>query len=103
MAVQYDRLQKLTKDFQPFRDLWSTASDWLRWHDSWMNDPLSAIDPELLERNVNQAFKSMHKCVKQLKDVSGESLRDLQAPPRGQGPSCCTTGEQQYCRRQPRN
>ncbi|XP_030213444.1 dynein heavy chain 1, axonemal [Gadus morhua] len=68
--TNYDRLQKLTKDFQPFRDLWATTSDWLRWHDSWMNDPLGAIDPELLERNVNQAFKSMHKCVKQLKDVS---------------------------------
>uniref|UniRef100_A0AAR2J4M4 Dynein, axonemal, heavy chain 1 n=1 Tax=Pygocentrus nattereri TaxID=42514 RepID=A0AAR2J4M4_PYGNA len=31
--VQYERLQKLSRDFQPFRDLWTTTSDWLRWHE----------------------------------------------------------------------
>uniref|UniRef100_A0AAR2LEL7 Dynein, axonemal, heavy chain 1 n=1 Tax=Pygocentrus nattereri TaxID=42514 RepID=A0AAR2LEL7_PYGNA len=57
--VQYERLQKLSRDFQPFRDLWTTTSDWLRWHESWMNDPLSTIDPEQLERNVNDAYKTI--------------------------------------------
>uniref|UniRef100_A0A8C7H2S6 Dynein axonemal heavy chain 1 n=1 Tax=Oncorhynchus kisutch TaxID=8019 RepID=A0A8C7H2S6_ONCKI len=56
-------------DFQPFRDLWTTTSDWLRWHESWHNDPLSIIDPEQLERNVTDAFKTMHKCVKMFKDI----------------------------------
>uniref|UniRef100_A0A8C9T0G9 Dynein axonemal heavy chain 1 n=1 Tax=Scleropages formosus TaxID=113540 RepID=A0A8C9T0G9_SCLFO len=69
---QYDRLQKLVRDFQPFHDLWTTTSDWLRWRESWMHDPLSSIDPEQLERSVNEAFKTMHKCVKQFKDVPGE-------------------------------
>uniref|UniRef100_A0A8C7UPX5 Dynein axonemal heavy chain 1 n=1 Tax=Oncorhynchus mykiss TaxID=8022 RepID=A0A8C7UPX5_ONCMY len=57
------------RDFQPFRDLWTTTSDWLRWHESWHNDPLSIIDPEQLERNVTDAFKTMHKCVKMFKDI----------------------------------
>lgn len=61
----------MVKDFQPFYDLWTTASDWLRWADSWMNDPLSAIDAEQLEKNVNESFKTMHKCVKQFKDIPG--------------------------------
>ncbi|XP_054832932.1 dynein axonemal heavy chain 1 [Eublepharis macularius] len=65
----YDKLSKMVKDFQPFYDLWTTASDWLRWSDSWMNDPLSAIDAEQLEKNVNESFKTMHKCVKQFKDI----------------------------------
>uniref|UniRef100_A0A674D5A9 Dynein axonemal heavy chain 1 n=1 Tax=Salmo trutta TaxID=8032 RepID=A0A674D5A9_SALTR len=68
-VTNYDRLQKLIRDFQPFRDLWTTTSDWLRWHDSWHNDPLSIIDPEQLERNVTDAFKTMHKCVKMFKDI----------------------------------
>ncbi|XP_042561677.1 dynein axonemal heavy chain 1-like [Clupea harengus] len=68
-VTNYDRLQKLNRDFQPFRDLWTATSDWLRWHESWMTDPLSIIDPEQLERNVNDAFKTMHKCVKQFKDI----------------------------------
>uniref|UniRef100_A0A8C4HI64 Dynein, axonemal, heavy chain 1 n=1 Tax=Dicentrarchus labrax TaxID=13489 RepID=A0A8C4HI64_DICLA len=68
-VLQYDRLQKLVKDFQPFKDLWTTTSDWLRWHESWLNDTLSSIDPEQLERNVTDAHKTMHKCIKQFKDI----------------------------------
>uniref|UniRef100_A0A452IS51 Uncharacterized protein n=1 Tax=Gopherus agassizii TaxID=38772 RepID=A0A452IS51_9SAUR len=59
----------MVKEFQPYWDLWTTASDWIRWSESWMNDPLSAIDAEQLEKNVNESFKTMHKCVKQFKDV----------------------------------
>lgn len=62
----------MVKEFQPYLDLWTTASDWLRWSESWMNDPLSAIDAEQLEKNVIESFKTMHKCVKQFKDIPGE-------------------------------
>ncbi|XP_026529026.1 dynein heavy chain 1, axonemal [Notechis scutatus] len=68
-VTNYDKLSRMVKDFQPFYDLWTTASDWLRWADSWMNDPLSAIDAEQLEKNVNESFKTMHKCVKHFKDI----------------------------------
>lgn len=61
----------MVKEFQPYLDLWTTASDWLRWSESWMNDPLSAIDAEQLEKNVIESFKTMHKCVKQFKDIPG--------------------------------
>ncbi|KAH0630033.1 hypothetical protein JD844_012597 [Phrynosoma platyrhinos] len=68
-VTNYDKLNRMVKDFQPFYDLWTTASDWLRWAESWMNDPLSAIDAEQLEKNVNESFKTMHKCVKQFKEI----------------------------------
>ncbi|XP_032448113.1 dynein heavy chain 1, axonemal [Lynx canadensis] len=67
--TNYDKLSRMVKEFQPFLDLWTTASDWLRWSESWMNDPLSAIDSEQLEKNVIESFKTMHKCVKQFKDI----------------------------------
>uniref|UniRef100_UPI0037E91524 dynein axonemal heavy chain 1 n=1 Tax=Semicossyphus pulcher TaxID=241346 RepID=UPI0037E91524 len=67
--TNYDRLQKLVKDFQPYKDLWTTTSDWLHWHESWLNDPLSSIDPEQLERNVTDCHKTMHKCIKHFKDL----------------------------------
>ncbi|XP_050636999.1 dynein axonemal heavy chain 1 [Macaca thibetana thibetana] len=67
--TNYDKLSRMVKEFQPYLDLWTTASDWLRWSESWMNDPLSAIDAEQLEKNVVEAFKTMHKCVKQFKDM----------------------------------
>ncbi|KAK7127569.1 hypothetical protein R3I93_020220 [Phoxinus phoxinus] len=65
----YTELQKLNREFQPFHDLWKTTSDWLRWHESWLNDPLSTINPEQLERNVTDAYKTMHQCVKLFKDI----------------------------------
>ncbi|XP_068109284.1 dynein axonemal heavy chain 1 [Hyperolius riggenbachi] len=68
-VTNYDKLQKLVKDFQPFRDLWTTVSDWMRWHESWMNDPLTAIDAEQLEKNVMESYKNMHKCIKFFRDI----------------------------------
>ncbi|XP_040850525.1 dynein heavy chain 1, axonemal [Ochotona curzoniae] len=67
--TNYDKLSRMVKEFQPYLDLWTTASDWLRWSESWMNDPLSAIEAEQLEKNVVESFKTMHKCVKQFKDI----------------------------------
>ena len=49
--------------------MWLTASDWLKWYDSWMNDPLTTIDAEQLEQNVNNAFKTVFKCVKHFKEI----------------------------------
>uniref|UniRef100_A0A8C5ZKT2 Dynein axonemal heavy chain 1 n=1 Tax=Marmota marmota marmota TaxID=9994 RepID=A0A8C5ZKT2_MARMA len=68
-VTNYDKLSRMVKDFQPYLDLWTTASDWLRWSESWMNDPLIAIDAEQLEKNVVESFKTMHKCIKQFKDI----------------------------------
>ncbi|KAK2862487.1 hypothetical protein Q5P01_002020 [Channa striata] len=68
-VTNYDCVQRLVKDFQPFKDLWTTTSDWLRWHESWMNDPLSSIDPEQLQRIVTDAHKTMHKCIKHFKEI----------------------------------
>ncbi|XP_064629143.1 dynein axonemal heavy chain 1-like isoform X2 [Lineus longissimus] len=71
--TNYDKLTKLVKDFEPFRNLWLTVSDWLKWHESWMNDPLTTIDAESLEKNVADAYKTMHKSVKIFADIPGVS------------------------------
>ncbi|XP_078270493.1 dynein axonemal heavy chain 1 [Rhinoraja longicauda] len=72
-VTNYDRLYKMVKEFQPYRDLWTTTSDWLRWHESWMNDPLHTIDAEQIERNVIDAYKTVHRCTKFFKDIPGLS------------------------------
>ncbi|XP_070580015.1 dynein axonemal heavy chain 1-like isoform X2 [Ptychodera flava] len=69
--TNYDKLARLMKDFEPFKNLWLTTSDWLKWHESWMNDPLTSIDAEQCERTVSDSFKTMHKCVKYFKDIPG--------------------------------
>lgn len=61
---QYDKLTKLVKDFEPFRNLWLSVSDWLKMHDSVMNDPLISVDAESVEKTVTDSYKTMHKSVK---------------------------------------
>ena len=67
--LQYDKVPKLTKEFEPFKNLWLTAADWQKWYETWMNDSLVNVDPELLTNSVNNAFKIMHKSLKQFKLV----------------------------------
>ena len=65
--TDYSKIQKLQRDFQPYRDLWTSASDWIRWYDTWMNDSLNSIDPEALERQVGDCFRTFHKAQKSFK------------------------------------
>jgi len=48
------------------------VSDWLKWYDSWMHDPLTSIDAETVEKNVSDAYKTMHKSVKIFQDIPSE-------------------------------
>lgn len=68
---QFDRLEKLVKDFQPYKELWTTTSDWLRWNESWLGDPLSSVDPEQLDRIVTTSQKTMSHLVEQFKGNPG--------------------------------
>ncbi|CAG5113648.1 Oidioi.mRNA.OKI2018_I69.chr2.g7738.t1.cds [Oikopleura dioica] len=68
-VTDYSKIQKLQRQFQPFKDLWSAGSDWSRWSDTWFNDSLSGIDPELLEKQVDECFRTFHKAQKSFKDV----------------------------------
>lgn len=36
-----------------------------------MNDPLMSIDAETVEKNVQDSFKTMHKCVKIFAEIPG--------------------------------
>ncbi|XP_050760847.1 dynein axonemal heavy chain 1 [Gymnogyps californianus] len=67
-VTNYSKLSRMVKDFQPYYDLWTTVSDWMQCYESWMNDPLVEIEAEQLEKNVNDSFKTMQRCVKQFKD-----------------------------------
>lgn len=69
LFLQYDKVGKLTREFEPYKNLWITAADWQKWYETWMNDSLINIDPELLANSVSNAFKTMHKSIKHFKSV----------------------------------
>ena len=43
-----------------------------------MNDPLTSIDAESVEKNVGDAYKTMHKSVKIFADIPGKSFISAQ-------------------------
>lgn len=67
-ASEYDSIGVITKEFDPYAQLWNTASDWMHWHHDWMNDPFENLNPEEIERNVNNAWRVMFKSIKIFKE-----------------------------------
>ena len=67
-VTQYDKVAKLIKEFEPYKNLWTTTADWQKWYDSWMNDPINKIDPESLEQNLTASNKTIHKSIKIFRD-----------------------------------
>ncbi|KAM6927306.1 LOW QUALITY PROTEIN: dynein axonemal heavy chain 1 [Xenentodon cancila] len=65
----YDILQKLEKDLQPFKDLWTTTSNWLQWTPNLLNGPLFNIDPEWLEHHVTDGLQTMRKSIEHFEDI----------------------------------
>ena len=66
--TDYGNMYQVCKDFQPYADLWTTADNWLTWHHSWINDAFETLDPNLIETNINTAWKTMTKAVRNFKD-----------------------------------
>ncbi|XP_055888364.1 dynein axonemal heavy chain 1-like isoform X4 [Biomphalaria glabrata] len=67
--TNYSRIGKIMKEFEPFRKLWITTSEWVRWHESWLTDPMSSINAEELERTVTESWKTMQKSVRYFSNI----------------------------------
>ncbi|XP_043269180.1 dynein axonemal heavy chain 1-like [Venturia canescens] len=63
-VTPFDHLTKLMKDFEPYKTLWLTASDWLHSNEIWMENPLMTIDGQHIEATIADMHKSMSRCAK---------------------------------------
>ncbi|XP_025602682.2 dynein axonemal heavy chain 1-like [Athalia rosae] len=63
-VTPYETLSRLITDFDPYKTLWITASDWLKWYEIWMDNPLVTVDASQIEMLVADMFKSMTRCMK---------------------------------------
>nr|CAI5840362.1 unnamed protein product [Callosobruchus analis] len=68
-VVPFDDLTKLIKEFEPYKNLWSTASDWLRAYEIWMDNPIQNIDAESIETSVTDMYKMMVRLIKVFADI----------------------------------
>ena len=70
-VTEYDVLKKTAKEFEPFKMLWITADEWAKSHKVWMTDGLINLDPEEMNTQIQESWKTIHKCLKAFKEIPG--------------------------------
>ncbi|XP_076627799.1 dynein axonemal heavy chain 1 [Colletes latitarsis] len=63
-VVPFEHLHKLIRDFDPYRSLWVTASDWLRWYEVWVDNPLIHVDGSQVESLVVDMYREMTRSIR---------------------------------------
>jgi len=55
----YSRLAQMTKDFQPYLNLWRTTRTWHESHNGWLNCQWEKLDAENLENTFENCQKTI--------------------------------------------
>ncbi|XP_076646459.1 dynein axonemal heavy chain 1 [Halictus rubicundus] len=63
-VAPFEHLQKLIRDFEPYRNLWVTASDWLKWHEVWMDNPLMNVDGSQVDALATDMYRAITRSVR---------------------------------------
>ncbi|XP_012056092.1 PREDICTED: dynein heavy chain 1, axonemal-like [Atta cephalotes] len=63
-VVPYEQLNTLIKEFEPYQTLWITASDWLKWQEIWIENPLVSFDANQIENITADTYKAISHCIK---------------------------------------
>jgi len=69
--TDYELIDKLEKDFEPFASLWTNAHNWSKWHSSWMDGPLADLDPAYVSKSFEEAQAAMVRAVKSFREQPG--------------------------------
>eukprot|EP00961_Rhodomonas_salina_P213074 2877591-Rhodomonas_salina.2 len=59
--TDYERVGRITKAFEPYSQLWISADDWFKSHDKWLNAPFPSLDPEQMERDLQDWWRNVFK------------------------------------------
>ncbi|XP_018339413.1 PREDICTED: dynein heavy chain 1, axonemal-like isoform X2 [Trachymyrmex septentrionalis] len=62
-VVPYEQLNRLIKEFEPYQTLWIAASDWLKWQEIWVENPLVSFDANQIENMTADMDKAISHCV----------------------------------------
>ncbi|KAL0879698.1 hypothetical protein ABMA27_003413, partial [Loxostege sticticalis] len=68
-VVPFSDLNRLVKEFEPYRNLWVTASDFLKAREVWFDNPLMYVDADGIEPLINDYYKTIIKCVRTFADM----------------------------------
>lgn len=66
--TEYEEVSRITREFQPYADLWSTVYEWTQWEKKWQVEPFSSIDPDQMEKDITSASKRLFKSINAFKE-----------------------------------
>ncbi|XP_063217349.1 dynein axonemal heavy chain 1-like [Bacillus rossius redtenbacheri] len=69
--VAFEALPKLRREFEPYKSLWVTASEWLEWHSQWMDSPLETIEGENIDQVVTESARTMTRLYRTFSEAPG--------------------------------
>ncbi|KAJ3125137.1 Dynein heavy chain 1, axonemal [Nowakowskiella sp. JEL0407] len=69
--THYEDVVQLSKDFEPYRSLWLTANDWIKWKNAWLHGSFLDLNAEEVEKNLMNSWRTMFKSVKHFKQIQG--------------------------------
>ncbi|KAJ1566068.1 Dynein heavy chain 1, axonemal [Nowakowskiella sp. JEL0078] len=70
-VTHYDEVAQLVKEFEPYRSLWQTSNDWIKWKNAWLHGSFLDLNAEEVEKNLMNAWRVMFKSVKHFKQIPG--------------------------------
>ncbi|KAJ3214893.1 Dynein heavy chain 1, axonemal [Dinochytrium kinnereticum] len=70
-VTHYDEVAQLLKEFEPYKSLWLTANDWMKWRNVWLHGSFIELNAEDVEKNLTNAWRVMFKSVKHFKQIPG--------------------------------
>jgi len=66
-VTNYEEVLTLASDFEPYKNLWITINEWLKYKSQWLDGPFDELDPVEVEKNWNDEWKVIVKSVKTFK------------------------------------
>ena len=69
--TKYEEVGQLTRDFEPYKSLWLTCSDWTKWKDQWLYGSFLELNAEDVEKNLMNAWRNIFKSFKFFKNSPG--------------------------------
>lgn len=67
----------MSRDFEPFYQLWTTSDRWKSSHHAWLHDEFEKLDGFQMEDCVETSDKTLNKVIRQLKDRDVPQIKKI--------------------------
>lgn len=60
-------------EFEPYKELWLGAAEFLKMQSAWLQNPLTDIDRNSLESLLNDFLQKMLRCIQWFAEIPGKN------------------------------